>query len=143
MKRRNSRRVLAPLLLVSVAAWGCGSDGPPLARVSGVVTLDGQPLPRGTVQFAPDSLKGTDGPTGIGPIDAQGRYEIETLGRRGAVVGSHVVGVVACEQVDLNQTSYAPSLIPLSYNDPLTSGLTAEVVKGRHSEVNLELKSKP
>jgi hypothetical protein len=143
MKRLSSRLLPKAWIVLAVTAWGCGSDGPPLARVSGAVTLDGRPLPRGTVQFAPDSLKGTDGPTGIGQIDAQGRYEIETLGKRGAVVGSHVVGVVACEEVDLNQTSYAPSLIPVGYNDPLTSGLTAEVVKGQRNEINLQLKSNP
>jgi hypothetical protein len=135
------RSVILTLLAVVVA--GCGPGGPPRAPVSGTVTLDGKPLPRGTVQFAPDAGRGTNGATGVGSIDAQGRYEIQTTGAPGAIVGFHQVGVVACEQVDLNQTSYAPSLIPERYNNPLASGLTAEVKKGQRNVVNLELRSKP
>ncbi|HOM17497.1 MAG TPA: hypothetical protein PLQ00_09220, partial [Thermoguttaceae bacterium] len=66
------------VLLVGVAAIvfvgflaGCGGSGaklPPLASVSGKVTLDGNPLPRGTVTFIPDESKGTKGPTAVGQI---------------------------------------------------------------------------
>jgi hypothetical protein len=131
------------LALLAVVILGCGPGGPPRAPVSGTVTLDGKPLPRGTVQFVPDASRGTNGPTGVGSIDAQGRYEIQTTGAPGAILGFHVVGVVACEEVDLNKTSYAPSLIPERYNNPLASGLTAEVKKGQRNVINLELRSKP
>ena len=132
-------------LFVLISPAGCGHDPdlPPTARVSGTVTLDGAPLHRGTVQFVPDQSKGTNGPSGVGKIDEKGHYEIRTAGERGAMVGSHVVGVVAEEEIDLNVTSFAPSLIPRRYNDPLTSELTAQVKADEDNQVDLKLTSQP
>lgn len=124
----------AVLLLLN----GCGSG---LAVVTGTVTLDGKPLPRGTVQFVPDPQRGNGGATGVGQIGADGRYEIWTTEARGAAVGHHLVGVVAREEVDLNQTSFARSLIPERYQDPLSSGLSVEVTAGKRNVIDLELSS--
>jgi hypothetical protein len=121
--------LLLNVIALCVIACGCGHrpDLPPLEEVTGTVTLDGNPLPRGTVQFVPDPADGAELPSGVGEIDEQGRYVIFTAGVKGAVVGRHMVGVVAQEEVDLNQTSWAPSLIPEGYNDPMNSGLVVEV----------------
>lgn len=62
---RLAARVLLCALLCG-AALGCGSqDGPnpPRARVSGRITLDGQPAPAGTIVFIP---------AGPGQLQAQG-----------------------------------------------------------------------
>ena|SRR3990170_2915625 len=130
---------------VSVAAAGCGhrADLPPTAKVSGTVRLDGQPLPRGTVQFVPDAAKGTEGPPGVGYIEENGDYEIITAGVKGAVVGHHKIGVKAEEEYDQTAISMGPSLIPRRYNNPETSDLAAEVKKREKNEIPLELSSRP
>jgi len=138
------RAVLTSLSVVLLAA-GCGGGPklPPRAPVEGTVTLDGKPLPRGTVQFVPDQDKRTKGPPAVAQIDADGNYRLSTAGVEGAVIGWHRVAVVAQENVDLNQTSYAPSLVPEKYNDPSSSGLSYEVKAGEHNLIDVELKSEP
>ena len=51
--------VLVACVLIA-AICGCGSaKGPALAKVRGLVTLDGLPLTKGSVEFTPDSSQGT------------------------------------------------------------------------------------
>jgi len=132
-------------LLVCVVTAGCGDkpDLPPTARVSGLVMIDGQPLARGIVQFVPDTAQGTEGPSGVGYVDEEGRYEISTAGVRGAIVGHHKISVKAEADYDETQISMGPSLIPRRYNNPDASGLTAEVKEGEKNEIPLELHSGP
>jgi len=129
--------------VMAIIVSGCGHkpELPPLEEVTGTVTLDGTPLPRGTVQFVPDPAGGDSLPSGVGQIDGEGHYSILTAGVEGAVVGRHLVGVVAQEEVDLNQTSWAPSLIPERYNDPLKSGLVVEVKADEENVHDLRLSS--
>ncbi|MHC4181375.1 MAG: hypothetical protein ACYSWU_28080, partial [Planctomycetota bacterium] len=77
--------------LVCLILPGCGGgpDLPPVADVSGVVTIDGKPLPRGTIQFVPDESKGPGGATAVGRIGSDGRYTLKTAGVEGAIVGFH------------------------------------------------------
>jgi hypothetical protein len=141
--------------VASVVFWLCGGlfycavvagcaerpDLPPTARVSGTVTLDGQPLPRGTVQFVPDTAQGTEGPSGVGYIDEEGHFEITTAGVQGAIIGHHKISVKAEADYDQTQISMGPSLIPRRYNNPDTSELTAEVKENEKNEIPLELHS--
>lgn len=144
-----ANRVRPALLTVSVAfltgvvVIGCGRgpDLPPMSKVSGTVTLNGRPLPRGTVQFVPDVARGTEGPSGVGLIDENGHYEITTAGVKGALVGHHKISVEAEEEYDETTISMGPSLIPRRYNNPETSGLTAEVKDGEENEIPLVLGS--
>jgi hypothetical protein len=82
--RRRSLPGLALLIL-----FGCGSPykvGP----VSGKVTMDGKPLPKVVVTFAPIGSKEnmSPGPTASAVTDAEGRYVLKLDARRsGAVVG--------------------------------------------------------
>jgi hypothetical protein len=122
---------------------GCGSSLPPRAPVAGLVTLDGQPLVRGTVTFAPDRGQGTIGPVAVGEIGADGRYRLTTdrhgAGGDGAVVGFHRVRVQSREAGEPG--TLVRSLIPERYGDPATSGLTAKVEAGKENHIDLELKS--
>jgi hypothetical protein len=130
----------ASLLLVSLLL-GCGPDLdlPPLQKVSGVVTLDGVPVTRGTVQFQPDSSQGASGPSANGTIGPDGRYELVTAGQPGAVIGKHQVLVEArAEPKDETDTLPAP-LVPEKYFTFSTSGLTKEVTAAAPNEINLEL----
>jgi hypothetical protein len=122
---------------------GCGYKPklPPLAQVSGTVTLDGKPLARGTVQFVPDSSKGTAGTPAVGYIDANGHYELTTANVPGAIIGMHRIGVESRKEMEPTGVSWTPSLIPEKYSNPNASGLTAEVKADTANEVNLELKS--
>ena|SRR5438132_1264850 len=58
------------LWLMGTLLCGCG-DGFPQTHFSGKVTLDGQPIPDGTVSFSPDGTKGSQG---IAEIKG-GRYD--------------------------------------------------------------------
>jgi hypothetical protein len=75
-----------------VALAGCGRI-PPLGTVSGVVTLDGKPLPDIEVQFLPDPVQGTRGATASCYTDEQGRFKLFTQRheKEGALVGTHRV----------------------------------------------------
>src|SRR5579883_2287906 len=114
----------------AVSGSGCGEGGRAnLVPVVGHFTLNGQPLTSGQVVFHPDAARGNnslDEPRG--PIDAQGRYELSTVGRKGVVPGWYKVAVIATEPFDPQHPYVLPkSLIPVRYNDPSASGLTREV----------------
>jgi hypothetical protein len=135
------------LLLLAVAAGGCSyrPDLPPLASVSGTVTLDGAPLVGALLEFIPDTAKGAKGPPSLGVTDATGHYALTTLRQKGAEVGFHKVKIVA-ESPSGGADSRPRSLIPSRYNDPSSSGFSCEikmVEKGETNEVNLPLTSKP
>ena len=131
--------------LICIALTGCGHKPklPPMAEVSGLVTLDGKPLPRGTVQFVPDTAGGTSGPPATGNMDSTGHYELRTAGVEGAVVGRHLVAAESREEVPSDGISWSPTLIPETYNNPNTSGLKFEVKSGEDNVIDLELTSKP
>ena len=65
------------LLLVAMVTLlsGCGKYE---SSVSGVITLDGAPVPRGTVKFIPEQ----SGPSAYGLIGSDGSYAIMTGARR-------------------------------------------------------------
>lgn len=132
-------------LLAAATTTGCGRrpDLPPMAKVSGTVTLDGQPLPHGMVQFVPDASHGTEGPTGVGRIDEKGRFTITTVGVKGAVVGHHKIRVKSEEPFNEEAFSQGKTLLPESYNHHDTSRLTAEVKAGEKNQVDLKLSSAP
>ena len=83
-------------LLLLAAVIGCSNSPYPLVPVSGVVTLDGQPLPNARVAFEPQSQgQGLDvGPGSYGKTNAEGHFELETIdGTPGAIVGPHRVAI--------------------------------------------------
>jgi hypothetical protein len=126
---------------------GCGTpDGQrPTAPVEVSVTYQGSPLEGATVTFVT-----TDEPIAANGItDSKGVAQLSTYGTKdGAVVGNNLVmitktevdksvktKVVPADQADT--VGYSPltplkSLIPGKYSAPGTSGLQAEVKKGRN-----------
>ncbi len=92
------RRVALFLSGVLAAGLLPGCGGPSLARVSGVVRVDGQPYPNAMVSFQP---VGGDGESGLNPgkgsmavTDENGRYVLLYDGSRtGALVGKHRVRI--------------------------------------------------
>lgn len=80
---------------LAVAAGCSRSDRPPLGVVTGVVTLDGRPLPDAVVLFTPEG----PGRTSVGQTDAEGRYRLAYLRDiLGANHGPHVVRIMTATE---------------------------------------------
>lgn len=77
------------LTLLSITFMlGC-DDGPPLGEVSGVITIDGEPMEDVTITFTP-----ADGRTAFARTDAAGNYELRySGGKAGAELGENIVSV--------------------------------------------------
>ncbi|WP_435020473.1 hypothetical protein TA3x_001848 [Tundrisphaera sp. TA3] len=153
-RTRPSRLVVASCLAPILALAGCGPAHPGLAKVAGTVTLDGKPLPRGTIVFeAPDERPA------IGQIEGGSIAEVTTYEPGdGAPQGRVKVAITANEdppaggsaevanpgdrkKMPANYMS-GKSLIPGRYNDPGTSGLSAEIKPGENT-VRFDLSSRP
>jgi hypothetical protein len=138
------------LALVGATAAGCGdSKSYSVAPVSGIVTLDGKPLPQAEITFLPvgGADNPTPGPGSAGKADADGRYELETINQEsGAVVGMHKVQIRTPRQQppgNNDSGSAAPphkEIIPARYNDETT--LTFEVPEDGTTEANFPLESR-
>ena len=129
------------IVLALPLTTGCGSSGPTLYHVTGVVTYQDKPLPLGTIMFVPTGAPPSQ-PTQIGP---DGRYELD------AVAGTHAVMVVAVppvqgqpdpdEEGGINYSGVEPveSLIPEKYNRYETSGVSVVVESKSLNEINIAL----
>jgi hypothetical protein len=141
---------LLPLLL------GCsGGAGFRVEAVEGTVTLDGVPIEGATLTFVPTD-SGT-GKSAYARTNTNGFFQLTAIqgGQSGAgtMIGNYLVAVSkeipSREPTDkeLNDQERGISLqipmipiIPIKYNNAQTSGLTAEVVKGKNI-FNFALKS--
>jgi hypothetical protein len=126
----------AALLLLGLTA-GCG--GPPRAKVSGTVTLDGQPVESGTISFYPTA---NSGPTAGGGIE-NGRYTLEASpGEMTVVISANkVVGKHKMfDTKDSPVVDKVAEVIPERYNK--TSELKVTLKPGVNDEVNFELTTK-
>lgn len=115
-------------LLVMVGVSGCGGSG--FGDVSGIVTLDGEPLENALVQFKPEQ-----GPRpSQARTDGEGFYELNyTRSQSGAVTGMHEV-IISTYDEDAGR----PELVPMKYN--VDTELTVEVEEG-HNQVDFGLDS--
>jgi hypothetical protein len=106
---------LAPLLA------GCGSEPYRTARVSGRITLNGQPLANAAIVFQPVAA-GSDinpGPGSGAFTDADGRYSLKLTGKdtSGAVVGKHKVRITLVPTGDPNDDRpKSVKQLPAKYN---------------------------
>ena len=94
------RRFGVLLAAVGVAALGAGCGGDKkLAKVSGVVTLDGKPLDGATVVFHPEG----GGRPATGTTGADGHFSLTTYtSGDGAQVGDHKVVVSKSSQANVS-----------------------------------------
>lgn len=125
-----------PLSLLLIAALGCGPSYD-VNTVSGIVTMDGAPLPEARVTFTP-----AQGRPSVGVTDASGRYELRYIrDTMGAEVGSHSVAITTEFEPPVSDvpTPSPPETIPPRYNSATT--LTAEVKAGPN-EIDFPLESK-
>ncbi|MCC6491697.1 MAG: hypothetical protein IT424_01610 [Pirellulales bacterium] len=137
----QAARGLAPWLL-TLAALGCGND---LAQVTGVVTVDGQPLRggdnvRATVVYQPASGNGV---TAIGNVGADGSYHLMSGSQPGATPGEYLVACTATQKIVGKDPNAAPTgkrITDPKYANPQTSGLQFIVQPG-NNELNIALAS--
>jgi hypothetical protein len=144
------------VLAVSVGIVGCGSGGK--HKVSGVVKLDGQPLPGAVVTFYP--FDGTKGKMASGTTDNDGNFQLTTSKPNdGALPGEYKITVVYAEGIEppsgvtgmkqafeglekaKKQQKKAPKfVVPTKYGDPGKTDLKQSVPTD--GKVTLDLQSK-
>jgi hypothetical protein len=122
------------LAVLAMASSGCGRSGrqiPNRVPVSGRVTLAGQPLAYGTVQFVPES---PEGHSAMATIKAGSFTLASAESFPGVVKGSYKVSIVSPQPIDPSNRPSDPfspeankSNIPNRYGNIETSGLAVEV----------------
>lgn len=112
------------MLIGVVSFCGCSEEtGPPalpMFKVSGTVTLEGQPLEKGSIVFDPADNKGTPVQGGI----ENGKFEFE------APAGDKKVSISAVRETgekDQYGSAISESIVPAKYNADTT--LTAKVTE--------------
>jgi hypothetical protein len=135
-----------------LALAGCGpSAGPPLAPVSGTVTLDGKPLSGAVVSFIPTG--DTPGGGGDGRTGPDGKYTLRS--RHGGGVAAGEYRVVVSKRVMPNGSDVPPDdptppsespareILPY-YSDRSSPVLTATVpTAGATVDLPLQSRGKP
>lgn len=130
-------------VLLMVAVFGCGgSDLPELGAVTGVVTLDGEPLTDALINFTPTG----SGRPSTGQTDDQGRYTLQYLPDvEGAIVGDHLVTVEMIMTVEMDDLPDDPSeLTPEQLEMKQRAERTIDTslqksVKSGSNEINIDL----
>ncbi len=135
--------------LVLLAASGCG-DQADRAEVTGVVLLDGKPMPDALVEFLPDPERKTHGPVSAATTDQEGRFRLAAHDQRGgAVVGSHRVMVQDArslppanpDDTKVRPPPPPPSRVSHIYGTAVSTPLREEVKPGSQT-VTLKVKGK-
>lgn len=128
-------RLGVPSLLL-LALLGCGPSYD-VNSVTGIVTMDGAPLPNARVTFTPPQGRPSTGVT-----DASGRYELRYVrDTMGAEVGRHAVAITTefVPPVSDVETPTPPEKIPARYN---TATTLSEEVQAGPNEIDFALESK-
>ena len=120
---------LCLLLCVTGLFVGCGSDGPQVVPVKGVVSFKGTPMEKIAVVFSPENT----GMIATGLTDAKGEFSLQTnKPGDGAMVGSYKVAFkYVPDEVPvmpgMEGAKKVVSPIPEKYGDASKSGKTATV----------------
>lgn len=134
-------------IVLAAASAGCSKSPYKLVPVSGVVTLDGQPIAGGIVNFQPiaGGAGGNAGPGSTARTGPDGRYTLATIqGKPGAVVGKHRVKIYSYNaetaKQDANGGPREREKVPPKYN--YKSDLTFDVTAEGTSKADFPLESK-
>lgn len=122
----NRRRARWPVPILAAAlllgAVGCGDGRPARVPVSGVVSIDGAPVTRGSIKFVPER-----GRPSFGEIGSDGRFTLTCYdGNDGALPGKHRVQVNANRPISDKQMEI---FTPKRYADFRTSGLEVQLAE--------------
>jgi len=90
-------RILSISIVVALIPFaGCGSKGPALVPLQGVVTDAGTPIADMNVTFSPRE----EGAASWGVTDAEGKFDLTFIdGRAGCLPGEHIVSIAARNQL--------------------------------------------
>ena len=127
------------IVVTSVILCGCGSEYP---TVSGTVTIDGKPVSKIEVVFAPKSTENSAvvGPVSSAVTDSSGHFSLKTrTGSRGAVVGKHTVGFWWCDIHDDSLPALQAARREASQNAPDE----ATEITRRIESIKQKLKDRP
>ena len=141
-KQISSQSSVATILAIVSLSWaaGCGSAGPDVQFVRGVVTLDGNPVDGCLVVFSPEEAGGL---AAAGTTDAKGRFQLNSRNSQrfgqGAIAGPYRVTLSKLEgkpaddegrETSATAPTIPKELMPLVYTSKQTTPLRATVVKG-------------
>ena len=114
-------------LLASISFSGCGGSRLGTVPVKGKVTINGQPVKKGTVFFQPvDAAKGRPARSGIKP---DGSYAASSLDNDQAIGPGEYKVLLMPPAMEVGSPAGKAS-IPQKYRDANTSGLTITVPYG-------------
>ena len=137
--------------VMGLAVIGCGgepTDNLPRVAIAGSVTMDGQPLPAGTILFFPEGKSDEAAASATGQIE-KGEFAIPR--ERGPVPGNYKVSISHTDQpeghvkIELKKpgkkgAAAYKELIPAKYNTK--SELEQAIPAGGKSDLKYELQSK-
>ena len=142
------------MLILSLAAAGCGEGRPSMVQATGTVKLDGQPVDKAAIAFQPISdPKAPYRRPSNGVTDAGGKFSLWTYQPNdGIPPGKYKVAVIKQEavgQLPANYDSEMPGqlnmkvkwIVPKMYASPETSGLEVEVTSSGLQPDTLDLQS--
>ncbi len=131
-------------MCLSLASCG-GEQRLPVYPAKGAISFNGKPLPNATVIFhAEFPLEDPDGkpaPVPGGYSNSEGLFTVSTYGAGDGLPEGEYRITVSCEDRTAKpvQESY-PELLPVAYQDPAKSGLTASISGGKNELPPIELK---
>ncbi len=135
------QRTALILLLIALLSpvLGCGTDTGGRLAVSGTITLKGEPLESGTIQFA-----AVDGSLMSGATIAAGKYDIPAA--QGLTPGTYTVRVSSVQEAasaeeapgdSMDAEAQNTDLIPAEFN--ADSEVTAEIKDGSPNTFDLDI----
>ena len=124
--------LILAFLMLAVALLGCGG-GEVLGPVSGVITIEGQPVPRATVIFDNDQL----GVHMSAPTDEQGRYTVQMAKGKGLPLGEYEVRV--CPPVQDHPLGPIKAPPPGDHNDLYLNTIPKRYRKRETSDLRLKV----
>jgi hypothetical protein len=142
-----ARRLATPLFFLALAGCTDSStvvDNLPRVAVTGSVTLDGQPLAQGQIQF--DPVPGTQGPTTLAVAEIKdGKYSIDRT--MGPVPGKYKVSISSQPPIKIGpdeepgaRPKMGPEKVPAQFNTKST--LTRDVPGETVNTIDFDLKSR-
>jgi hypothetical protein len=122
--------IVVPLALACLALGGCG-DGVPYKHgtARGIVTIDGVPVPKGTITFSPNGPG--QGPV-TGAVIVDGRYVCGKIPLGPHTVSFHAEAAKPIEMLDVStgvMRSVPENILPERYR----SGVPAEIHAGENA----------
>lgn len=109
---------------------------PQAEEITGTVTLDGQPLNGGIVEFHP--VEGGDSLHAV--IKPDGQFALHTNGTSELPPGDYVVTVAENQPLEASATSPPSQVIPAQFTQPDTSDIRITLEEGR-TVVNVPLET--